>query len=101
MSDFDKKSLSNLERLSRIKLTKEEEDDFLIQLKKVIDYVELLDEVDTEGVAPCHSVLTDMQKNVFREDVVKNLLSRDEFLSQAPEVIAGMVKVPTIIDQKE
>lgn len=101
MSKFDKESLNNLQDLCKIKLTEKEEIEFLNKLKQVLDYVELLKEIDTENVNTCNYVLKDMQQNIFREDEVKSTLERDAFLSNAPDQIAGMVKVPEILSQKD
>ena len=101
MSNFDKESLNALENLCKIKLTDQEIQDFSKSLKRIIDYIETLNEVDTEGVDPCNYVLMDMQKNVFREDEVKPSLSREAFLKNAPDQVAAMLKVPQVIPPTE
>lgn len=101
MSDFDKDSLDALQDLCKIKLTPQEVEDFSSKLKMILDYVEKLDEIDTKGVDPCNYVLMDMQKNVFREDVVKNSLEREDFLKNAPDQVAAMIKVPEILPSSE
>ena len=100
MSDFDKKTLDNLQKLTRIKLTEEEEKEFSVRLKSVIEYIESLNEVDTKDVETCNYVLMDMQKNVFREDIVKNTLEREKLLENAPDKIGGMIKVPSILNKE-
>ena len=100
MSDFNKKILANLERLSKIKLTENEEADFTIALKQIIDHIELLNEVDTKDIKSCNYVLLEMQQNVMREDTAENTLSRETFLENSPDQISGMVKVPSVINQE-
>ncbi|MBN2478640.1 MAG: Asp-tRNA(Asn)/Glu-tRNA(Gln) amidotransferase subunit GatC [Parachlamydiales bacterium] len=101
MSEFDKAMLHNLEKLAMIKLSKEEEEEFSNRLKSIFDHVEQLKEVDTTNVKPCNFILHQMQKNVFRKDVEKDLLSHDKFLSNAPEKIAGLIKVPPILNHDQ
>ncbi|MFA6118782.1 MAG: Asp-tRNA(Asn)/Glu-tRNA(Gln) amidotransferase subunit GatC [Parachlamydiales bacterium] len=101
MQHFDSKTLSNLEDLSKLKLSKEEELEFVKKLNKVLDFIEQLKEIDTENVDACNYVLMDMQKNVFREDEINNSLKRDAFLSNSPDHIAGMIKVPEVLTQKD
>jgi aspartyl-tRNA(Asn)/glutamyl-tRNA(Gln) amidotransferase subunit C len=96
MSNFDKSSLENLEKLCRIKCTEDENVEILKDLKKILDYIEELEEVDTEGVKPCNSVLGKIAQNVFREDEIGQTLSREEFLENAPDKIGGMIRVPAI-----
>lgn len=97
--DFDKKTLEDLERFSRIKCTPEEEPALLEGLQKVLEYVEQLYEVNTEGVPACNFVQQDLQTNVTREDEVKDMLSTDLFLSAVPESVAELVKVPSIFGE--
>ena len=97
MSRFDNEALMNLEKLCRIKLTPQEEKAFLEQLKQIIDYVDQLSEIDTTEVQTCNYIQKDMQENIFREDIVKQTLTLDEFLSNCSEQTAGMIKVPPIL----
>lgn len=98
MTNFDKENLRSLERLSRIKCTEEEEPALLDGIKKILDYAELLDEVDTEGVSPCVFVSQELQQNVMREDEIGDVTPTELFLSNAHDKIGGMIKVPTILN---
>lgn len=98
MAKFDKETVKNLMLLSRIECTDAQQDALLNDLKKVIEYFEQLNEINTENVPPCDHVLADIY-NVTREDVVGEILPREDFLSNAPAQIGGMIKVPTIIKQ--
>lgn len=97
MSNFDEASIENLQNLCKIKLTQKEKENFLKDLKQIIDYIETLNEVDTKNIDTCNYVLQDFQKNVFRKDIIKKSLDRDKFLSNAPDKIASMIKVFEII----
>lgn len=97
MTCFDRHALEHLKKLCRIDLEPEEEADLLNSLKRILEYIEQLDEVNTEGVQPCSYVLRGMIENTWREDVPSVGLSREQFLDNAPDQIAGMVKVPPIL----
>ena len=99
MSDLNKETIKKLMHLCRIDCTEEEQDSLLKDLSNILDYIELLQEVDTSHVEPCSHVLANIY-NALRDDDVGETLSREEFLANAPEHIGGMVKVPTIISQK-
>jgi aspartyl-tRNA(Asn)/glutamyl-tRNA(Gln) amidotransferase subunit C len=58
--------------------------------------MEALQEIDTAGVAPCNQVLQ-YDHDATRDDAVAELLSREEFLSNAPAHIGGMIKVPPVL----
>ncbi len=97
MSNFNKEEIENLQDLCKIKLTQAEKENFLKDLKQIIDYVETLNEINTQNVETCNYVLMDFQKNVFRRDELKKTLEKEKFLSNAPDTIASMIKVPQII----
>ena len=95
---FDHDTIQNLILLSRIACTEEQKESLLKDLKKIIDYFEQLNEINTDDIPPCDHVLADIY-NVEREDRVGPTLPRDLFLSNAPSHIGGMIKVPTVIKQ--
>ena len=85
--------------LARIELSGAEEEKFAGQLGAVLENFELLNKVDTTGVEPTAQVtgLT----NIFRADEIKNPSgkeSRDELLSNAPDVENGSIKVPGVFN---
>ncbi len=99
MSDLNKETIKKLTQLCKIDCTEDECDAILIDLKKILEYIEQLQEIDTTDVPPCNHVL-DMV-NVMREDEVGGLLDRDKFLANAPSHIGGMIKVPPVLKTQE
>lgn len=97
MSDFNQKEFEHLKKLCRLELTAEEETEILASIQKVLGYVEQLNEVNTEGVASCNFVLRSLLQNQLREDEVKELLPREQFLNNAPDQIGGMIRVPAVM----
>lgn len=91
--------IEKLARLARIECSEEEKKKLSESLSRIVSYVELLDEVDTEGVLPCNHILEE-HVNVFRIDAVGALLSREAFLANAPAQIGGMIKVPPVMKEK-
>lgn len=98
MVKLDKETIKQLTRLCRIDCTEEEQEALLKDLKKILDYFELLEQVDTEDVPPCNHVLENMT-NVMREDIIGQVLDREVFLANAPSHIGGMIRVPPVIKQ--
>lgn len=85
------------EQLARIKLTPEEAEKFESQLGSVLEYMEILNEVDTEGVEPTSQV-TGLQ-DVMREDEVdRDFCNGDELLECSPlEVENRQIKVKKVL----
>jgi aspartyl-tRNA(Asn)/glutamyl-tRNA(Gln) amidotransferase subunit C len=88
--------VDHVARLARLALTDEERERFRAQLGLILEHAERVREVAAEDVpATSHAV---PQANVFRDDVPRDTLSRDEALAGAPEVEDGRFKVPRIIE---
>lgn len=98
MAELNKETIQHLTRLCRIACTEEEQEALLHDLKKILDYIEQLQQIDTENVAPCNHVLEDMA-NVLRDDEIGHVLNRGVFLSNAPSHIGGMIRVPPVFKQ--
>ncbi len=82
--------------LGRLKLSAEELDRMTDQLARILEYVEILNEVDTENVEPmAHAIEL---HDVFREDVPVPSLSREDALSNAPQTDGRCFLVPQILE---
>ena len=90
------KDVEYIARLARLKFSEEEKEKFASQLAKIVEYVEKLNELKTEGVDPTAYVLP--VKNVTRPDEVRLSLKREAVLKLAPRSGDGFVKVPQIIE---
>jgi aspartyl-tRNA(Asn)/glutamyl-tRNA(Gln) amidotransferase subunit C len=101
MTKFNQTEFDHLKKLCRLALTPEEDAEIFPSIQKVLGYVELLDEIDTEGVASCNFVLRTSEIDHMREDEVKDLLPIEKFLANTPENIGGMVRVPTVMNTNE
>jgi len=93
---MDEEELTKLTKLCRIECTEEEKKILQQRLAKILKYIELLGEVDTEGVEPCCRVSENL-KSVLREDEVGETLPRELFLANAPAHVGGMIRVPPVI----
>ncbi|MGT2799146.1 Asp-tRNA(Asn)/Glu-tRNA(Gln) amidotransferase subunit GatC [Streptococcus marmotae] len=82
--------------LSQLAFSAEETAAFATTLSKIVDMVELLNEVDTTGV-PVTTTMAE-QKNVMREDVAQKGEDRQELFKNVPESQNHFIKVPAILD---
>ena len=96
MAELDKNAIKTLSQLSRIDCTEEEQEALLEDLKKILKYIEQLNEIDTTHLMPCNHVLDDIA-NVMREDIVGSTMPREEFLANAPSHVGGMIRVPPVM----
>ena len=96
MSQFDKETLKTLAKLCRIQCNEEALEKLYINLKSILGNLDLLKEVDTEGVPECNHVLESVQ-NIMREDQTEETLDREVFLANSPSHVGGMLRVPPVI----
>lgn len=78
--------------LAKLELSEDEKEQAKKDMGRMLDYIDKLGELDTEGVEPMSHVFP--VQNVFREDVVTNADTREQLLSNAPEQKDGMFAVP-------
>lgn len=88
------KDVEHVAKLARLELTEEEKVKFSKQLGDILKYMDQLNEVDTKGVEPMNHPID--FSNVLRDDVVKYELTREELMTNAPEVEQDFFKVPKI-----
>jgi aspartyl-tRNA(Asn)/glutamyl-tRNA(Gln) amidotransferase subunit C len=82
--------------LARLDLDDASIDKFAGQIGTILDYVDKLNEVDTEGIRPTSHAIS--LTNAFREDEPNEHLERDQALANAPEIEDGSFIVPKIIE---
>lgn len=93
MVKIDEKTIKKLTTLCRIDCTEAEQKQLLINLEKILQHCEQLNELDTTGVPACNHVLEDLN-SMMREDKIGEVLNREEFLANAPLHIGGMIRIP-------
>ena len=80
--------------LARLNLSGEETEMFVSQFKDILDYVSILNEVDTENVPPAY--LSSANQSVTREDQIEKSVPTSEFLANAPESKDDYVVIPRV-----
>ena len=93
---IDKNTINKIARLSRIKLDDKESQDYIKDLNSILDWVEQLNEVNTENVEPLSNISSSILPK--REDVSKDTNSSDEILENAPDKLEGFFAVPKVVE---
>ena len=93
--DVTREDILRVARLSRLEVKPGEVEAFTRQMRAILGYVHLLDEVDTDGVEPmAHAIhLTD----VLRDDAGTPMLPREAALANAPQTDGEFFLVPQIL----
>ncbi len=95
MSKITTEDVKKIAHLSRLELGTEEIARFTGQLEHILEYVDMLGEVDVAGVEPFISAAE--TGNVLREDVVCASLPREDALANAPRQDNGFFQVPAVV----
>jgi aspartyl-tRNA(Asn)/glutamyl-tRNA(Gln) amidotransferase subunit C len=90
--NIDHDVILKLEKLARLRLTEDERTRFSIDLTKIIGMIDKLQSLDTTDVEPLR-YLTELPAEP-RNDEVKNQLSREKALENAPNTDGEFFRVP-------
>lgn len=95
---LSKEEVEHIALLARLGLTEEEVKKYGEQLSSILDYVEQLKEVNTEGIEPTAQV-TGLE-NVMREDKIEGCdkETRDKLIKLAPESEDDLVKTRSVFN---
>lgn len=91
-----KKEIEHVAKLARINFSEEEKEKFTNEFSGIIEFVNKLNEINTDGIEPTAHVLP--IQNVFREDIVQESMDRDKVLQNAPLKEAGCFSVPKVVE---
>lgn len=93
---ISKEDINHIAKLSKIKLNEKEIEDFSKEFTETLEYLEIIKEVDLEGVEPTYFINTN--KNPLREDIVEESLPLEEVIKNAPDEKYGYFKLPNVMD---
>jgi aspartyl-tRNA(Asn)/glutamyl-tRNA(Gln) amidotransferase subunit C len=96
MAKITIQEVEHVANLARLVFGEEEKKKLAEQLGRILDFIEQLNELDTEDVEPTSHVIP--MKNVVRPDVVRPSLTRDDALANAPSDVDGLFEVPKIVE---
>ena len=94
---IDRDVVKKVAKLSRLDLSEGEVEEFTGQLRSILEYVEKMNKLDTDGVEPLAHCLA--ISNVLRDDEAKESLGTETTLSNAPDQDGEFFKVPKILDE--
>ncbi|KKQ51555.1 MAG: Aspartyl/glutamyl-tRNA(Asn/Gln) amidotransferase subunit C, partial [Microgenomates group bacterium GW2011_GWC1_38_12] len=80
--------IKHIAQLANLSLDDKELQTYTQQLASVLNYMEILQDVDTKNITPTYQVL-DGTTNVYREDVVGKSFSQKEAISQGKRIYEG------------
>lgn len=95
MTKISRDDVARLATMSSLQLDESDIDGLAVDIERILGYVELLDELDTDGVEPTYQV--NQLQNVWRDDVPHESLGTEDLLSLAPAQANDHIKVPKVL----
>jgi aspartyl-tRNA(Asn)/glutamyl-tRNA(Gln) amidotransferase subunit C len=93
---LNKADVAHIAALARIRLDDAELEPLASELSHILNWVEQLGEIDTDGVPPMTGVAAMRLK--MRDDVVTDGDCRDAILGNAPRQARGFFAVPKVVE---
>ena len=93
--ELSKEDVIKIAILSKLEFNDDEIENFRNDLSEILNYMNELNELDTEGISPLFNVL-DLD-DVTRKDEVRDSLKQEEVLKNAPDKDENFIIVPKII----
>jgi len=94
---ISREEVGKVSLLGRLLLSEEELETMTAQLGQILDYMQLLREVDTEGVEPMAHALD--VSDIFRTDEIRPSLDREQALANAPHRDTECYLVPAVLGE--
>ena len=93
---IDLKTIKHISKLSRISVDDEKAKKLVGDLNSIFDFIEKLNELDTDKVEPLTSVAETTLK--LRSDEVKNQNIREQIIKNSPEDNEDFFVVPKVVE---
>ena len=93
---IDKNTTLKIAKLCRIKVKEDEIEELSSQLNSILDWVEQLNEVNTDNIEPLSNV--SMAELPLREDKENTDDKSKEVLKNAPEMLENYFVVPKVVE---
>lgn len=97
--EIDKALIDRLAELSKLNFNEIENEAIRQDLQKMLNFVDRLSEVDTEGLEPL--IFMTEEVNRFRDDEPRHDISKQEALKNAPKRDSDYFKVPKVLSGSE
>lgn len=91
----NREEILHIAKLADINIKENEIDKYAKNLQDILNFVEILNNVDTDNVEESIGVVNNA--NIFRKDEIKECGDREILLQNAPEQEDGMFKIPKVI----
>lgn len=94
--EIKNEDIKHLAKLSMLNLSDEEIEKYAQNMQDIVGFANTVNELDTDGIE--ESAFISEAFNVFRKDEVKESLSREELLKNAPSSNGEAYSLPSMME---
>ena len=94
---IDKDTVEKVAHLARLELNETEKQEMIKDMSKILDFMAKLNELDTSGIEPLVYMTDDVV--VLREDLIKQQITHEEALQNAPKHDEDYFLVAKVIEK--
>ena len=95
-SHIDSASIERIADLSKLSLSAEQKDDIINQLTNIISSIDIINSLELDDIEPLEHIVD--LPDIFREDCIKDSLSIQDTLKNAPQKNETFFKVPKVLE---
>ena len=93
---ISKEEIIHIAKLASLNLTEEEIAKYANDLTDILSFAEIVNKLNTDEIK--ETIGINGEFNVFRKDEVKQEISKDELMKNAPSQDEGMFRIPKVIN---
>lgn len=94
---LDENTVTKIAGLAKLEFNGKEKNEILQDMNKMLDFVDKLSEVNTDGITPLIH-MTD-ETNILRPDVARTDITQKEALKNAPKKDSTYFKIPKVLNK--
>ena len=94
---INKEVITKLSGLSKLKFNKEESELIAEDLSKMVNFINQLNEIETDGIEPL--IHMNEEVNNWREDKLGDVLDQEKALANSPVKDSTYFKLPKVLDK--
>lgn len=95
--NIDKETVEKVAHLARLELAEDEKEKVMDDMNKILGFMDKLNEIDTSGIEPLVYMTNEI--NTVREDVIKQEITHEEALLNAPKHDKDYFLVAKVIEK--
>lgn len=95
--DIDDKLVDHIAYLARLSFDGSDREAIKRDMSNITDFIGKLSEINTDDVEPL--IFMSEEQNVLREDEVKNVVSHEDAMKNAPKKDADYFRIPKVLNR--